>query len=895
MKIPLSTYRIQFNPAFKFKEAKNIIPYLKKLGISSVYASPIQQSKAESQHGYDMTDYTRIDSQLGGENNFQKLIKQIQNIQMGWIQDIVPNHMAYHPANPFIYDILKKGNQSAYSKYFDIDWQQKDTELHGKLLFPFLEKPLDDCLRENLFQLSYKSGKFFLKYHDFNLPLKQDSLREVLPFYTDLIPPDKQNSLPATDSTKISWLLDMVNKNNSPSNHLFWQRLLMEQHYLPGYWKDSRARINYRRFFSINELICLKTETKNVFDSVHQFIFKEVQQENITGLRIDHLDGLFNPKQYLERLHKGVPGTYTIVEKILQPAEMLPLNFSAEGTTGYDFLYYVNNLFCQKKNKTKFFNIYHSFTGQQADISQLLLKKKKLILKQQMYGDLNNLTNLFYEYYQQNQKNIFPLISKKNLLKALQEILISFPSYRTYISQSTVSKKETNIILQIINQAKTVNPELKNEFQLIAVLMTSLLNKTLNKAERKKILPLIMRLQQLTGPLMAKGMEDTLLYCYHPLLSLNEVGGEPENFGITKNNFYSFIKKRRRRWPYSMNASTTHDTKRGEDVRSRINVLSEMPVYWQKKLTYWHQLNSNKKTEHESLLFPDNNMEYFFYQTLIGTLPFSGLKGINENYIERIQKYLLKAAREAKVFTSWLNPFQPYETILNSFTKEVLEKNNNFFLSDLCDFQKHISHYGLLNSLSQTVLKLTCPGVPDFYQGAELWDFRLVDPDNRQAVNYNYRIKLLQEIITTMQNNEDYSNMLKDFLNNPEDGKIKLFLIYQLLKLRNREQELFLQGSFSPLPVYGKYKNNVISYLRVYNNKIFISVVPRFCTKLVEINQFPLGTEIWENTFIKLPKNIGHSGCDLINEQPVRLIELTPVGNILKYFPTAVILTNKEN
>jgi len=895
MKIPLSTYRIQFNPVFGFKKAENIIPYLRKLGIAAIYASPIQQSKTESQHGYDMTDYTRIDSQLGGENNFQQLIKQVQNMQMGWIQDIVPNHMAYHPANPFIYDILKKGNKSAYSKYFDIDWQQKDTELHGKLLFPFLEKPLENCLRENLFQLSYKNGKFFLKYHDFNLPLKQDNLQEMLSIFIKFVPAERQNSLPATGSAKISWLLDTINQNNSSLSHLFWQILLGEQHYLPGYWKDSRTKINYRRFFSINELICLKTETKNIFDSVHQLIFKEVQQGNITGLRIDHLDGLFNPKQYLERLRRVVPGTYTIVEKILQPAEMLPLNFSVEGTTGYDFLYYVNNLFCQKKNRTKFCNIYHSFTGQKQGISQLLLKKKRLILKQQMYGDLNNLTNLFYEYYQQNQKHMSPVVSKKNLLKALREILISFPSYRTYISQSSVLKKDINKILQIIEQAKSVNPELIMEFQFISALMTSLLNKGLDKAKRKKILQLIMRLQQFSGPLMAKGMEDTLLYCYHPLLSLNEVGGDLENFGITKNNFYSFIKKRMQRWPHSMNASTTHDTKRGEDVRARINVLSEIPESWQEKLTYWHQLNLNKKTKHNSLLFPDNNMEYFFYQTLIGTLPFSGLKGINKTYVERIQKYLLKSAREAKIFTSWLNPFQPYETMLNSFTKEVLEKNNNFFLSDLCDFHKYTSHYGLLNSLSQTVLKLTCPGVPDFYQGAELWDFRLVDPDNRQAVNYNYRIKLLQEIITTMQNNEDYSNMLKEFLNNPEDGKIKLFLIYQLLKLRNREQELFLQGSFSPLPVYGKYKNNIISYLRAYNNKIFITVVPRFCTELVEINQFPLGAEVWENTFIKIPKNIGYTGWDLINEQSVRLIELTPVGNILKYFPTAVILANKEN
>jgi (1->4)-alpha-D-glucan 1-alpha-D-glucosylmutase len=343
-----------------------------------------------------------------------------------------------------------------------------------------------------------------------------------------------------------------------------------------------------------------------------------------------------------------------------------------------------------------------------------------------------------------------------------------------------------------------------------------------------------------------------------------------------------------------MNASTTHDTKRGGDVRARINVLSEIPEYWQKKLTYWHQLNLPKKVKDKSLLFPDNNMEYFLYQTLIGTFPFSGTIAINENYIERIQKYLIKAARETKFYTSWLNPYQPYETILTSFVTDILKKKNNPFLNDLSDFQKYISHYGVLNSLSQVVLKLTCPGIPDFYQGSELWDFRLVDPDNRQPVNYDCRIKLLQDIKASIQNNENFY-FLKELLHNPGDGKIKLFLIYQLLQIRNKEQNLFLKGSFAPVPIHGKYKNNIIAYMRTYNNKIIISVVPRFCTELVRIGQYPLGADVWNNTFVELPKNIKYSGLDLISQQPLKLTELTPVGNILKHFPVAAILTDKEN
>jgi (1->4)-alpha-D-glucan 1-alpha-D-glucosylmutase len=894
MKIPLSTYRIQFNPSFGFKETKNIIPYLKELGITTIYGSPIQQSRNDSQHGYDMVDFSRIDSQLGGEKNFQQLIKQIKNSQMSWLQDIVPNHMAYHTTNPFLYDILKNGNKSTYADYFDIDWQHKDEKLHGKLLFPFLEKPLEDCIQEGLMQLSYEDGKFLVNYHDFSLPFKQDNFHEILSFFLNLVRVDEQSTLPAKDSAKILWLLDKVNKNSYKFSYQFWERLLMAQNYLPAYWKESRKEINYRRFFSINELICLKIEKKNVFDSAHQLILKEVLQGNINGLRVDHLDGLFNPKKYLDRLRKGVADTYIVVEKILKPEEILPVSFSTEGNTGYDFLYYVNNLFCLKRNKGKFFNCYLSFIGKQYDIAQLLRKKKKLILKQQMYGDLRNITNFFYEYHQQFHKNRYPVINWGKLLKALQEIMISLPCYRTYISQTSVKKKDINQLLQIINYTKQVNPELNAELQFISTLLLNLLNKNLNELERKSAIWLVMRLQQFTGPLMAKGMEDTLLYCYHPLLSLNEVGGEPGNFGINKNKFYAFLKKREQKWPYSMNASTTHDTKRGEDVRARINVLSEIPECWQKKLTYWHQLNLSKKVKEKYLLFPDNNMEYFLYQTLIGTLPFSGLIGINEAYIERIQNYLIKAAREAKIYTSWLNPYQPYETILTSFVADILKKENNTFLNDLCDFQKYISYYGLLNSLSQVVLKLTCPGIPDFYQGSELWDFRLVDPDNRQPVNYDHRIKLLQNIRTSIENNENYIYFLKELMHNPEDGRIKLFLIYQLLKLRNKKQDFFLKSSFVPLPVHGKYKNNIISYMRTYNNKIIISLVPRFCTSLVQINQFPLGTDIWENTVVALPKNIGYTGSELISKKTVRLAKLTPVGNILKYFPVAVILSDKE-
>ena len=902
MRIPLSTYRFQFTPSFRFEDVEKIVPYLKDLGISDIYASPILESKTGSQYGYDLIDFREINHQLGGEKAFYRLVRQIKKGGIGWLQDIVPNHMAYHSSNPFLYDVLEKGKKSIYGGYFDINWQTKDPLLKGKLLFPFLEKPLKDCLQEKLIQLLYEKGKFYIGYHDFRLPLSYQNIGEILSLFQKQIPDQGQQSIPEREpeNENIQWLLAQVNKNPShPDTIPFWQELLSRQYYLLSHWKEARENINYRRFFSINELICLKAEGKPVFDAIHQRILAEINKGNISGLRIDHLDGLFDPRQYLERLKRGLANTYLVVEKILQPGEMLPSDFLTEGNTGYDFLYYLNNLFCQKRNKIPFLRIYHSFTGQKLNIANLLLKKKRIILKQQMYGDLKNLAQLFYDYYKQHhlKSRLHPFISYEKLILSLQEIMIRMPVYRTYLSPSHLNKKDINRITEIMTQTRQAHPELTNDIDyLLSAIIHPLANKKLSEKDKNELLQLIMRWQQFTGPLMAKGMEDTLLYCYHPLVSLNEVGGEPATFGVTKNEFYRFVKKRLQKWPYSMNTSMTHDTKRGEDVRARINVLSEIPKQWQKKLYYWHQLNLTKKKKVYSLLFPDKNMEYFIYQTLIGTIPFSGLSGVSRVYTQRIQEYLIKSAREAKIYTSWQNPYVPYEEALTNFTDEILnqvDQKSNPFLNDLFAFHKLVSHYGLLNSLSQVLLKLTCPGVPDFYQGSELWDLRLVDPDNRAPVDYTCRIHLLEDIQSKQK--QDHIALLKELLEKPADGRVKLFLTHQLLKLRNKEPEVFQKGSFVPLSVQGRYKNHTIAYLRTYQNKSILIVVPRFCTTMVKPGQYPLGIDIWQDTYIKLPISIKLTALEWICHQSIQLGNLIPVGKILKNFPVAVILIKKES
>ena len=897
MRIPLATYRLQLTPSFRFKDTERILSYLKDQGISDIYASPILESRTGSQHGYDLIDFRKIDAQLGGEKEFYRLTQQCRRRGLGWLQDIVPNHMGYHPSNPYIHDVLEKGRKSVYSEYFDVNWQSKEPELYGKILFPFLEKSLDDCLKEKLFRLLYQNGKFLIRYQDFLLPLCYRDFNEFRTFFHKRWPQKTGYVNSDLQPADVQKMLEQFNQNPlQPDILQFWQDLLSQQHYLPAYWKVSREKINYRRFFSINELICLQVERETVFNAAHQRIIKEVRQGNISGLRIDHLDGLFDPAEYLQRCKKIFPDTYLVVEKILQPGEMLPSDFATEGNTGYDFLHYTNHLLCPKKNQQAFVNIYRQFTGQKENVHKQLFQKKRLILKQQMYGDLKNIARMFYEYSQQNPALSCSSLDENKLLLALQEIMIRLPVYRTYLSPSHQNRKETSMILGVIEEGKKAHPDLSHELDYISnFLIRPLLEPSFSPRDNSKLLPLVMRLQQFTGPLMAKGMEDTLLYCYHPLVSLNEVGGDPAILGISRNEFHHFIQERRRRWPDSMNATMTHDTKRGEDVRARLNVLSEMPTRWKSKLYHWHQLNHDKKVTIHACLFPDRNMEYFLYQTLLGTLPFQGrLSGINQAYRQRIQEYLIKAAREAKIYTSWLNPYQPYEDSLTHFIGEILTyhpKRGNPFLDDLLSFQAFISGYGVLNSLAQLLLKLTCPGVPDFYQGAELWDLRLVDPDNRRPVDYSRRINLLRDILD--QQKRDHKTLLKEFLENPADGKVKLFFTYQLLKLRNQERNVFQKGSYHPMPVQGRHQNHMIAYLRSYQDTSVLVVLPRFCTTLVEPGQLPLGEDVWQDTSLRIPVSGEQTSLEWISQEPVVPVNPVPIGKLLKIFPMAVILIKK--
>ena len=940
MRIPVATYRLQFNQSFSFQQAETITPYLKRLGISDIYASPILQSKKGSQHGYDMIHFGKIDPQLGGEKDFQHLSRSCKKLGLGWLQDIVPNHMAYHPSNPFLYDLLKKGKESVYHDYFDIDWHSPIPELQGKILFPFLEKDVMECLKEKLLALHYQKEQLFLQYREFYLPINPQGYREIIHSFLSVEQWPEQskiylekdtykilkqwkhecNKSPANQKLQhgeqpIKWVLQnfrqKIKKNCKLKkaflfwlkqlNHAalesyplsIWHKILSQQYYHLAFWKMASKKINYRRFFSINELISLQVERKKVFNAIHACLFKAVHKKEITGLRIDHIDGLFNPAQYCQRVKTQLPDIYLVAEKILQPEEELPSHFTTQGTTGYDFLYHANNLFCQSENSSRIKQIYQDFIKKNINVSQLQIKKKKMILKQQMDADLQNLTQLFLDYYQKNHLEIFPSLNQINLKQVLTEVMIRLPVYRTYISPLKSNRKDIVLIMGILEKINTIFSELNDEIDYIKTYIIKPVQGKGSTPKKQDLFRLIMRWQQFTGPLMAKGVEDTLLYCYNPLISLNEVGGNIESFGISKQNFFQFI-VRRQYWPHSMNTTSTHDNKRGEDVRARINVLSEIPECWQKKVNHWHRLNLNKKQKIKSHYFPENNMEYFLYQTLIGTLPFAGCRDISATYINRIKNYLIKSAREAKIYTSWLNSNSFYENSLLDFMEQImLPGKDNAFLKDLLSFAKIISHYGILNSLSQLSIKVTAPGVPDFYQGTELWNFNLVDPDNRHPVDFNLRQLHLKEI-QQLQEKEPLC-LLKSLLKNPNNGKIKLYLTYQLLKLRHKENDIFRKGSFYPLPIRGKYQHHVIAYLRESKYKGIIVIVPRFLARIVRAGQYPFGENIWKNTSIQLPFPKKETGIDWVSQQTIKINPILKVSQTLKYFPVSVILYTKRS
>jgi (1->4)-alpha-D-glucan 1-alpha-D-glucosylmutase len=928
MHIPIATYRIQFNPSFTFQDAGEIVPYLNELGISDIYASPIFKARQGSTHGYDVVDMNQLNPEIGGMEDLEGLTAALREQGMGWLQDIIPNHRAYNYENGMLRDVLENGEGSPYYRFFDIAWDHPYEGLRGRLLAPFLGRFFGEALERGEIRLQYGRRGITIAYYGLAFPLKAESYARVLSYALDNLKarlgednPDYITFLGILEALKNPssgtaegdrydqvrsakrrlWELSTHNREikdhidkairafngevGRPESFNLLDALLSEQRYRLSFWKVANEEINYRRFFNINELISLRMEEEAVFNQVHSLTFKLLAEERITGLRIDHIDGLYDPMGYLKRVREGAGDIYIVVEKILAPNEPLPAGWPVQGTTGYDFLNYLNGIFCTRRHQGVFDRTYARFTGLRASFGELVAEKKRLIMGKHMAADVDNLALLMKGISGRYRHG--GDITLYGLRRALVEVMAQFPVYRTYVSRDTRSAEDEQYIREAVSKAEESNPGMAHELAFIEKFLLLRFDEFLAEADKNAWIDFVMRFQQFTGPLMAKGFEDTVLYVYNRLISLNEVGGNPDTFGISLDEFHQRIGRRATLWPATLNATATHDTKRGEDVRARINVLSEMPQEWGRHVQEWGKVNRKKKKKLKGVPVPEGNDEYFLYQTLIGALPFEQ-KGYPA-FIERLKGYLIKSVREAKVHTAWLKPDTNYEDAFIAFAEEILTPSrHNRFLGEFLAFQKKVAHYGIFNSLSQALIKITAPGVPDFYQGTELWDLNLVDPDNRRPVDFGTRARLLRDIRAGA--GEDILRLIDELLSNKEDGRIKLFMIYRALQARAKHRLLFEVGRYIPLKTTGRFKDHIIAFARNRDKSWAVTVAPRFLTSLIEEAELPLGPEVWGDTSVILPEGISAPWRDALSDRAVECEKALPVGKALKYVPVSLLM-----
>ncbi len=884
---PSTTYRLQFNRLYTFNDAAAIVDYLKALCVSTIYASPIFKARKESLHGYDIVDHNVLNPALGGEKDFHELLLKVRDMKMGWIQDIVPNHMAYDGDNTLLMDIFEKGRSSRNTGFFDLEWNPSYEGEKGRILAPFLGTFFGDALESGEIRLEYGGEGFSINYYDLSFPLRLDSYVNVLTRVLEKIRsvmgrehPDfikllgifyVLKNLPAAyekDETfdqarfikRMLWelysknpairesldqcLAEINGARGDAASFNSLDGLLKEQFYKLSFWKVAAEEINYRRFFNINGLITLRAEEEDVFTHTHRLIVELVRSLGIDGLRIDHVDGLYDPLEYLKRLKERTGDIHVIVEKVLAWNEDLRSDWPVDGSTGYDFLNALNGLFCSPANEARFAKIYSNFTGLKIPYEELLYQKKKLIIEMDMTGDVGNLAELLRRTLINDRHGCD--ITLPGLKRAMTEVMSVLPVYRTYVSRGAYSESDRLCVKGAVWAAARRNPAFLNEIRFLEKVLTLEYAHYFTEKEKDEWLHFVMKFQQLTGPLMAKGLEDTLLYVYNRLISLNEVGGNPGKFGNSVDEFHSFNAKRAHG---SMNATSTHDTKRGEDARMRINVLSEMPDEWAAGIRRWSALARRMKKPVDGRPAPDKNDEYFLYQTLIGAMPFT-----DEEYgpfVERIKDYAVKAVREAKIHTAWLKPDVEYEEAFVSFIDSLLKKTgDNPFLEDFMPFQKKVAWYGMLNSLSQVVLKIASPGIPDFFQGTELWDLNLVDPDNRRPVDFNKRSAMLEGI--KQRRAHSSAGLLPELLSSYGDGRIKLFLIHTALGVRTEHHDVFDAGRYAPVEARGAKMAHIVAFARVGREDAVLTVAPRLLTSIIDEGQLPVN-DVWADTELVIP------------------------------------------
>ena len=910
-RIPGSTYRLQFNRDFTFEQARSLVPYFDELGVTDCYSSPVLKARAGSVHGYDVVDPTRLNPEVGTEEEFVAFARALRERGMGVLMDVVPNHMCIAGSeNRWWFDVLENGPSSPYARFFDIDWNPPNPDLTDRILLPILGDQFGRVLESQEVKVTYRDGAFFANYWETTLPvaprtstlaleLTLEELRGRLrprqgdaeggELHPDLLELESiitslRNLPPRTETDparvrerfrekevarrRLSTLVRESNearaavhaaleglngRRGKPRTFDRLAELLSNQAYRLCFWRAASDEINYRRFFDINELAAVRVEERPVFTAVHEVVFRLMRQGLVTGLRVDHVDGLHDPSKYLQDLQReagsalerapahgrgegggeGGPPCYVLVEKILGHDEQLRRDWPVHGTTGYEYMNLLNGVFVDESNGRAFRALYEEFVGAPTKFDDLLYHCKKLILRNAMSSELHVLSRRLYRVAGQSRyTRDFTLNS---LQGALSEVIACFPVYRSYIRRKhdSASADDRLHINAAVRAAKRRNqaqdPSVYDFIRSVLLLEDP---KGLTREQRAERRDFVLRFQQLTSPVTAKGLEDTAFYRFFPLSSLNEVGGEPAIFGTALGRFHERNHDRRETWPHALSATSTHDTKRSEDVRARVNVLSEIPEEWNRAIYRWREMNRPKKARVEGGAAPDANEEYLLYQTLVGTWPLeeAGDEG-HEAYVARIRAYMQKAVKEAKLHTSWINPDEEYERAVADFVGAVLDRGANApFVADLAAFQRLTARAGMLNSLSQTLLKVAAPGVPDFFQGTEVWDFSLVDPDNRRPVDYGLRRRLLD----SLREGEEAGRaaLTEELLASPEDGRVKLYVTSRALNFRRARAALFAEGEYVPLEAEGPRARCAVAFARRLGNEEVLAVAGRFFTRL---------------------------------------------------------------
>ncbi len=938
---------MQLNSGFTFRDATAIVPYLAALGISHVYCSPYFRARSGSTHGYDVVDHNALNPEIGTAEDFERFVAALRAHDMGHIVDIVPNHVGILGAdNAWWMDVLENGEASVYAAFFDIDWAPSNRQRAHKVLVPVLGEPYGTVLERGELELRFEAatGSFAVFYGPHRFPLDPCTYPRVLDRTAALVSnselenirrclaalPDRHQSAPeqiaerdrdkeqhkrrlaalAAGNGSVAAAIEAAARSFAgspaePASFDTLHELLELQAYHLAYWRVAGDDINYRRFFDVNDLAALRIDNEEVFEVTHRLVLELIGAGKIDGLRIDHADGLYDPAGYFRRLQARVAAVtgrlaavgstdqarplYLIVEKITASFEHLPGDWPVHGETGYHFANVVGRMLVDSATRQRMDRVYRGVLGRPLEWRDVAYECQHLVLRRSLASELNVAANQLTRIAESDRRTRD--FTFNSLRDALAEVIACFPVYRTYVAD-TVSESDRRYIEWAIAAARARRST--TEAPLFDFVRAALLLELPAAGEelRRRMRAFAMKFQQITAPITAKGIEDTAMYRYNRLISLNEVGGEPGGYGAGVRAFHGDAEYRARHWPHEMLATSTHDTKRSEDVRARLNVLSEMTTPWRDAVRRWSRINRTRKREVEGAPAPSSNDEYHFYQTLLGTWPLLPLDDAGANlYRERIEAYMVKAVREAKVSSSWVDVNAGYEEALLHFVRSTLEqREGNLFLADFLPMMRRVARFGLLNSLSQTLCKLTAPGVPDIYQGNEIWDFSLVDPDNRRPVDYAQRRSLLDQL-----QHADVSP--RTLLAHPQDGRCKLLLIWKALELRRRHPRLFRDGDYRRLRVHGEHAAHVCAFRRRFARSSLVVIVPRLLRRLVgDDGPLPLGHGVWGDTLVELPREerLGRGWHGVLDERELPTVRhgaaaALALGDALMEFPVALL------